>query len=77
MPSDYLILEEILLVHLLDLVGLLGPNTHAVIEQQRGETWTVDPVLKSPINRFRFVDKKTAYAIGANVWKLDVPYDGT
>jgi hypothetical protein len=40
--ATYLILEEVLLVHFLDLVGLLGPDTHAVVEQQRGETWTVD-----------------------------------
>ncbi len=35
-----------------------------------GMTWAVDPALKSPINRFRFVDAKTAYAVGAAVWKL-------
>ena len=38
-----------------------------------GETWEVDPTLKAPINRFRFLDKNTGYAIGANVWKLTVP----
>jgi photosystem II stability/assembly factor-like uncharacterized protein len=38
-----------------------------------GETWTADTALKSPINRFRFVDPYTAYAIGAAIWKLDVP----
>lgn len=38
-----------------------------------GVTWEVDPVLKSPINRFRFVDAHTAYAIGAAVWKLELP----
>jgi photosystem II stability/assembly factor-like uncharacterized protein len=37
-----------------------------------GETWTPDEALKSPINRFRFVDKNTAYAVGASVLKLDV-----
>jgi photosystem II stability/assembly factor-like uncharacterized protein len=35
-----------------------------------GETWEVDPVLTSPINRFRFVDAHTAYAIGGQIWKL-------
>lgn len=38
-----------------------------------GTTWEVDPVLTSPINRFRFVDAHTAYAIGAAVWKLTLP----
>lgn len=37
-----------------------------------GETWTVDAALKSPINRFRFVDKNTAYAIGGAIWKLQI-----
>ena len=37
-----------------------------------GATWEVDPTLKSPINRFRFVDKKTAYAIGGAIWKLSI-----
>lgn len=41
-----------------------------------GATWEEEPVLKSPINRFRFVDAKTAYAIGANGWKLEVAWDG-
>ena len=35
-------------------------------------TWTVDATLKSPVNRFRFVDKNTAYAVGGAVWKLSV-----
>jgi hypothetical protein len=38
-----------------------------------GATWEEDPTLKSPINRFRFVDANTAYAIGGSVWKLTVP----
>lgn len=37
-----------------------------------GETWEVDAALKSPINRFRFVDDHTAYAIGGSVWKLSI-----
>jgi photosystem II stability/assembly factor-like uncharacterized protein len=41
-----------------------------------GATWEEEPVLKSPINRFRFVDKNTAYAIGANGWKLEVAWNG-
>jgi photosystem II stability/assembly factor-like uncharacterized protein len=39
-----------------------------------GQTWAKDPVLKSPINRFRFVDTNTAYAIGAAVYKLNVAW---
>jgi len=38
-----------------------------------GMTWEVDPALKSPINRFRFVDAHTAYAVGGSVWKLVLP----
>jgi len=38
-----------------------------------GMTWDVDPALKSPLNRFRFVDAHTAYAVGAAVWKLVLP----
>jgi hypothetical protein len=25
------------------------------------------------VNRFRFVDMHTAYAVGASVWKLSIP----
>ncbi len=38
-----------------------------------GMTWEVDPALKAPINRFRFIDEHTAYAVGASVWKLEIP----
>jgi hypothetical protein len=34
----------------------------------------VDPVLKSPINRFRFVDERTAYAIGGSVYKMTIDW---
>lgn len=37
-----------------------------------GTTWEEDPVLQAPINRFRFVDATTAYAVGGSVWKLDL-----
>jgi photosystem II stability/assembly factor-like uncharacterized protein len=40
-----------------------------------GDTWTVDPNLKSPVNRFRFVDRQTAYAIGGTVYKLAIDWD--
>ncbi len=41
-----------------------------------GKTWTEDAVLKSPINRFRFVDKNTAYAIGGSVYKMTIDWNG-
>lgn len=41
-----------------------------------GMTWEEDPALTSPINRFRFIDKNTAYAVGADAWKLEVVWDG-
>ncbi len=37
-----------------------------------GATWEEDPALKAPINRFRFIDENTAYAVGGSVWKLDL-----
>jgi photosystem II stability/assembly factor-like uncharacterized protein len=40
-----------------------------------GTTWEEEPVLRGPINRFRFVDATTAYAVGANVWKLEIDYE--
>ncbi len=38
-----------------------------------GQTWETEPSLKAPINRFRFIDKHTAYAVGASVYKLEIP----
>ena len=38
-----------------------------------GLTWEEEPSLLAPINRFRFVDERTAYAIGGAVWTLDLP----
>lgn len=37
-----------------------------------GMTWEEDPVLKAPINRFRFIDDHTVFAVGGKVWKLDL-----
>jgi photosystem II stability/assembly factor-like uncharacterized protein len=48
------------------------PKLPTYVTSDGGQTWTVDPALKSPVNRFRFVDKNTAYAVGASVWKLTV-----
>lgn len=60
-----------------DQLGWVSPEdptlpTYMTIDG--GETWNVDPTLKSPINRFRFVDKKTAYAVGGATWKLSVKF---
>ena len=38
-----------------------------------GATWEADPSLGSYINRFRFVDGKTGYAIGTTIYKLEIP----
>lgn len=57
-------------------VGWVSPEDPLLptyVTSDGGNTWTVDPALKSPINRFRFVNKNTAYAIGGAVWKLDIP----
>lgn len=37
-----------------------------------GETWTEDDSLGVAVNRFRFVDRYTAYAIGAAMYKLTI-----
>lgn len=39
-----------------------------------GQTWEQEPALLGPINRFRFVSPTKGYAVGASVWKLEVPY---
>lgn len=56
-------------------VGWMSPEDSSLptyVTTDGGNTWNPDPTLKSPINRFRFVDQNTAYAIGASVWKLSV-----
>jgi len=58
-------------------VGWMSPEDSTLptyVTTNGGDTWTVDPALKSPVNRFRFVDKNTAYAVGAAVWKLSVTF---
>jgi photosystem II stability/assembly factor-like uncharacterized protein len=58
-------------------VGWMSPEDPTMptyVTSDGGQTWTVDPALKSPINRFRFVDQHTAYAVGASVWKLSVTF---
>lgn len=59
-----------------DRIGWVAPEDSKLPvyrTKDGGETWEEDPTLKAPINRFRFLDKNTGYAIGANVWKLTVP----
>lgn len=56
-------------------IGWMSPEDPALPTYRTsdgGETWTVDTKLASPINRFRFVDKKTAYAVGGAMWKLSI-----
>lgn len=53
-----------------------NPSLPAFRTLDGGTSWTEDPDLRGPINRFRFVDTNTAYAAGADVWKLDIEFDG-
>jgi photosystem II stability/assembly factor-like uncharacterized protein len=58
-------------------VGWVSPEDATMptyLTTDGGQTWAPDPALKSPINRFRFVDKNTAYAVGAAVWKLTIAF---
>jgi photosystem II stability/assembly factor-like uncharacterized protein len=58
-------------------VGWVSPDDLTLptyVTADGGNTWSIDPALKSPINRFRFVDMNTAYAVGASVWKLSITY---
>jgi photosystem II stability/assembly factor-like uncharacterized protein len=58
-------------------VGWMSPDDPTLptyVTSDGGNTWSIDPTLKSPINRFRFVDMNTAYAVGASVWKLSIVY---
>jgi photosystem II stability/assembly factor-like uncharacterized protein len=57
-------------------VAAEDPGSKVYRTSDGGLTWTVETGLKAPINRFRFLDKKTAYAIGACTWKLAVDYSG-
>lgn len=38
-----------------------------------GQTWEEEPNLSGPINRFRFPGDGTGYAVGAQVYKLELP----
>jgi photosystem II stability/assembly factor-like uncharacterized protein len=57
-------------------VGWISPEDPTLptyVTADGGKTWKVDPALMSPVNRFRFVDTHTAYAVGGSVWKLSIP----
>ncbi len=59
-----------------DEIGWMSPEsaTEPVYRTfDGGMTWEPDPALTGPINRFQFVDETTAYAVGAKVWKLELP----
>lgn len=60
-----------------DNVGWVSPEDPTMPTYRTtdgGNTWAVDATLKSPINRFRFIDKNTAYSVGGAVWKLSVTW---
>ncbi|MFO0662928.1 MAG: hypothetical protein U0174_03200 [Polyangiaceae bacterium] len=60
-----------------DKIGWVAPESKSVPAYRTldgGETWEVDDSITPPINRFRFIDKQTAYAIGGAVWKLEIPW---
>lgn len=48
------------------------PTAPTLRTSDGGQTWQKDADLVSPINRFRFLDADTAFAIGAAIWKLSV-----
>ncbi len=52
-----------------------NPNLPAFRTLDGGTTWEPAPDLRGPINRFRFVDANTAYAAGADVWRLDIDFE--
>ncbi len=53
-----------------------NPDLPAFRTFDGGTTWEEEPTLVGPINRFRFVDETTAYAVGAQVWKLELDLKG-
>jgi photosystem II stability/assembly factor-like uncharacterized protein len=53
-------------------VGGEAPGEPAYRTRDGGETWEPDTTLGAYVNRFRFVDPWTGYAIGAAVHKLEV-----
>lgn len=55
-----------------DVGWIAGPRM-AYRTLDGGETWELDDSLGPAINRFRFVDARTAYAIGTTIYKLELP----
>lgn len=58
-------------------IGWIGgelPAKPAYRTSDGGETWQPAPDLGPLINRIRFVDPWTAYAIGSTVYKLELPH---
>jgi photosystem II stability/assembly factor-like uncharacterized protein len=54
-------------------IGWMAGRDKAYRTTDGGETWQADPGLGMAINRFRFPDKHTGYAIGTTIYKLEVP----
>jgi photosystem II stability/assembly factor-like uncharacterized protein len=50
------------------------PQQPTYVTTDGGDHWQVEPNLASPINRFRFVDRQTAYAIGGSVYKMTIDW---
>ena len=48
------------------------PSLPAYVTFDGGSTWEEEPDLVGPINRFRFTDAKTGYAVGSDVYKLQI-----
>jgi photosystem II stability/assembly factor-like uncharacterized protein len=56
-------------------VGSDDPSQPVYRTIDGGESWQPDTVLRSPVNRFRFVDHQTAYATGGTIYKLSIDWD--
>lgn len=54
-------------------IGWMANEVGAWRTTDGGATWEQDASLGPAINRFRFVDRHTAYAIGTTIYKLSVP----
>lgn len=55
-------------------VGGEGPSLPVYRTADGGATWQEDASLGPYLNRFRFVDPWTAYAIGQSIHKLSIPH---
>jgi photosystem II stability/assembly factor-like uncharacterized protein len=59
-----------------DYASTSSPPAPTYRTSDGGQTWAVDATLQSPINRFRFLNANTAFAIGGTIWKLDINWTG-